>query len=223
MLCTARECVVHCVGVCCSLRGFDDFARVRFRLYHSSGSKAGSYARLVDFFYHSTLGLRVIKKHNKTKNQGVWCSLVNERVVCTARECVLHYLGVCCSLHGCVLFTARVGGVHRTGVRVSLFGSVLFTARVRFVHDVGVRYALRLRDVPIGAVLNLGTTSSQKCEAVPRRARIQGSLTRVSLNSRLDRNKEEEEVCTPKGRRCFPRPLPRAHVTHSKLTLNFTP
>ena len=27
-----------------------------------SGSEAGSYLRLVDFVYHSTLGLRVIKK-----------------------------------------------------------------------------------------------------------------------------------------------------------------
>jgi len=28
-----------------------------------SGSEAGSYLRLIDFVYHSTLGLRVIKKH----------------------------------------------------------------------------------------------------------------------------------------------------------------
>jgi len=27
-----------------------------------SGSDAGSYVRLIDFVYHSTLGLRVIKK-----------------------------------------------------------------------------------------------------------------------------------------------------------------
>ena len=27
-----------------------------------SGSEAGSYIRLIDFVYHSTLGLRVIKK-----------------------------------------------------------------------------------------------------------------------------------------------------------------
>jgi len=30
-----------------------------------SGSKAGSYVRLIDFVYHSTLGLRVIKKKKK--------------------------------------------------------------------------------------------------------------------------------------------------------------
>ena len=37
------------------------------------------------------------------------------------------------------------------------------------------------------------TTTSQKCAAVPRRARIEGSKTFVSPNSRLDSNKEEEE------------------------------
>jgi len=32
-----------------------------------SGSEAGSYLRLIDFVYHSTLGLRVIKKKKKRK------------------------------------------------------------------------------------------------------------------------------------------------------------
>ena len=36
------------------------------------------------------------------------------------------------------------------------------------------------------------TTSSLKCAAVPRRARIEGSWTFVSLNSRLESNEEEE-------------------------------
>ena len=31
-----------------------------------SGSEAGSYLRLIDFVYHSTLGLRVMKKKKKT-------------------------------------------------------------------------------------------------------------------------------------------------------------
>ena len=31
-----------------------------------SGSEAGSYLRLIDFVYHSTLGLRVIKKKKNT-------------------------------------------------------------------------------------------------------------------------------------------------------------
>ena len=30
------------------------------------GSEAGSYLRLIDFVYHSTLGLRVIKKKERT-------------------------------------------------------------------------------------------------------------------------------------------------------------
>ena len=33
-----------------------------------SGSEAGSYLRLIDFVYHSTLGLRVIKKKKKFKH-----------------------------------------------------------------------------------------------------------------------------------------------------------
>jgi len=33
-----------------------------------SGSEAGSYLRLIDFVYHSTLGLRVIKKKKKGHN-----------------------------------------------------------------------------------------------------------------------------------------------------------
>jgi len=36
-----------------------------------SGSEAGSYSRLIDFVYHSTLGLRVIKKKKKAEGLGV--------------------------------------------------------------------------------------------------------------------------------------------------------
>jgi len=32
-----------------------------------SGSEAGPYLRLIDFVYHSTLGVRVIKKKKKTQ------------------------------------------------------------------------------------------------------------------------------------------------------------
>jgi len=35
-------------------------------------------------------------------------------------------------------------------------------------------------------------TTSQKCEAVPKRSRIQGSYTFASLNARLESNKEEK-------------------------------
>jgi len=40
-----------------------------------SGSEAGAYFRLIDFVYHPTLGLRVLKKkkkeHNKTVMTGI--------------------------------------------------------------------------------------------------------------------------------------------------------
>jgi len=36
-----------------------------------SGFEAGSYLRLIDFVYHSTLGLRVIKKKKKKKKKAV--------------------------------------------------------------------------------------------------------------------------------------------------------
>jgi len=36
-----------------------------------SGSEAGSYLRRIDFVYHSTLGLRVIKKKKKVVGWGL--------------------------------------------------------------------------------------------------------------------------------------------------------
>jgi len=36
-----------------------------------SGSEAGSYLRLIDLVYHSTLGLRVIKKKKRFRDQGL--------------------------------------------------------------------------------------------------------------------------------------------------------
>jgi len=36
-----------------------------------SGSEAGSYLRLIDFVYHSTLGLRVIQKKKKNSDREV--------------------------------------------------------------------------------------------------------------------------------------------------------
>ena len=36
-----------------------------------SSSEAGSYLRLIDFVYHSTLGLRVIKKRRRSLGVGV--------------------------------------------------------------------------------------------------------------------------------------------------------
>ena len=36
----------------------------------NGGSEAGSYLRLIDFVYHSTLGLRVIKKRREVCVRG---------------------------------------------------------------------------------------------------------------------------------------------------------
>ena len=47
--------------------------------------------------------------------------------------------------------------------------------------------------------LNLRTTTSQERHAIPRRARIQGSLTRVWLKSRLESQKEERRCEASKG------------------------
>ena len=44
---------------------------------------------------------------------------------------------------------------------------------------------LELRAVPMGTVLNLRTTTSPKCEAVPKGARIQGSYHRLVYRSTL--------------------------------------
>ena len=42
-----------------------------------------------------------------------------------------------------------------------------------------------------------GSTTSQKCEVVPRPARTKGSQTFVSLDSRLESNEEEQEEEAP--------------------------
>jgi len=39
-----------------------------------SDSEVGSYLRLIDIVYHSTLGLRVIKKRRSESNQGGMCA-----------------------------------------------------------------------------------------------------------------------------------------------------
>ena len=44
-----------------------------------SGSEAGSYLRLIDFVYHSTLGLRVIKKKKDRLALGKLSGAASER------------------------------------------------------------------------------------------------------------------------------------------------
>jgi len=64
-------------------------------------------------------------------------------------------------------------------------------------HADGVRFT--------GAGAFSFTTTSEICEAVPSRARIQGARTFVSLNSRLESNKKEERTARgSRGRGCFP-------------------
>ena len=46
-----------------------------------SGSEAGSYLRLTDFVYHSTLGLGVIKKKKRTRGvEPVWQAIEKSRL-----------------------------------------------------------------------------------------------------------------------------------------------
>ena len=52
----------------------------------------------------------------------------------------------------------------------------------------------KVRAVHLGAVLDLRTSASQKCEVVPRRARTPDSLTFVSIDSKLESNKAEENM-----------------------------
>jgi len=46
-----------------------------------SGFEAGSYLRLTDFVYHSTLGLRVIKKNKKDRARHWVREKIRERVL----------------------------------------------------------------------------------------------------------------------------------------------
>jgi len=90
---SVRVCVCVCVSECVPLqhverapeRGCLGFGVWGLGLEMCSGSEAGSHLRLIDFVYHSTLGLRVITK--KSLGFGVWGS-------CTCRpEVVCHALG----------------------------------------------------------------------------------------------------------------------------------
>ena len=49
-----------------------------------SGSEAGSYLRLIDFVYHSTLGLRVIKKNRRCRDLSLSSDLRCWRGVATS-------------------------------------------------------------------------------------------------------------------------------------------
>ena len=63
-------------------------------------------------------------------------------------------------------------------------------------------------------VINSRTTTSQMYETVPRRARIQGSLTCVSLNSSLDSSKQKEQ---DPG---YPKPGTRSEIRVIESSIN---
>ena len=77
-----------------------------------SSSEAGSYLRLIDFVYHSTLGLRVIKKKKRKQFQELWWA------------CRRTVLRMECS--GCMVLGFRVEGlglrVWGQGLRVKSLG-----------------------------------------------------------------------------------------------------
>jgi len=61
-----------------------------------SGSEAGSYLRLIDLVYHSTLGLRVIKKEECGGVGGIVVEDCLAEVRRVARKVALLYVGVGC-------------------------------------------------------------------------------------------------------------------------------
>ena len=89
-----------------------------------SGSEAGSYLRLIDFVYHSTLDLRGIKKKKKKKGGGVQtstsrsCSLSRSFLV---GGCRAHTGSACIYLTlttpRCSANTTRVPGSFWVGIR----------------------------------------------------------------------------------------------------------
>jgi len=74
-----------------------------------SGSKAGSYSRLIDFVYHSTLGLRVIQKKKKLRTPTHLPLLIDLALLPVERDSCFVICG----------FEFRVSS---SGFRVSVFG-----------------------------------------------------------------------------------------------------
>jgi len=85
-----------------------------------SGSKAGSYLRLIDFVYHSTLRLRVIKKRRSAagvssgegKTYMIWKKLLQENWLKPRSES-----GLDCRI--CSLFARQEGLQHLQGLTCS--------------------------------------------------------------------------------------------------------
>ena len=63
----------------------------RVPVHLKSGSEAGSYSRLIDLLYHSTLGLRVIKKKKYT--WGTVSVLVGEKYLLPSHRASFDFSG----------------------------------------------------------------------------------------------------------------------------------
>ena len=112
-------------------------------------------------FNHLTLGLRVIKKKKKKNIMKV----IMKKTVGNKGE--------------------EGRGTNRRRRRAVRSGSL----RLK-LSDTPQKHVINMLQV-VPCPLGSGTTPVQKCAAVPRRARVYGSQTCVSLNSRLESNEEE--------------------------------
>ena len=61
-----------------------------------SGSEAGSYLRLIDFVYHSTLGLRVIKKKKRIT--------ASQMQYCAEKVCEINFYAHCSNIRDLFVF-----------------------------------------------------------------------------------------------------------------------
>ena len=96
------------------------------------------------------------------------------------------------TLNGSSHFCSENGAIQIQNLAVTVL-CVPCSLRSGRCEDLQRRWHAKLRVVPFGTVLGFRTTPSQKFKAVPRMARISGSCTFVSLNSRLESNTEEEK------------------------------
>jgi len=114
-----------------------------------SGSEAGLYLRLIDFVYHSTLVLSVIKKNKKN---AAMPGKKDPRLASSAD----------------LIFCSLAGYMHPWWGREAQRGKQVST--IPLAPEPWYAFQQRAKGWPV--VLDLRTTTSQKCAAVPRRARM---------------------------------------------------
>ena len=88
-----------------------------------SGSEAGSYPRLLDFLYHSTLGLRVIKKKGGGPALEGLAGAALQEALEGLRVCVCVSMCVCMCVLMCVcvrVIKEKGGGPALEGLRLSV-------------------------------------------------------------------------------------------------------